>query len=280
MLQSTFCHIPQISLKSERRLWEAGLHSWQAIRSLSELPIKRVSLDALHRHVEESHIQLRAGNPHYFAEALPTTEMWRMFPEFRSRIAYLDIETTGMTPGWNAITTIALYDGEHIYHYIQGHNLHRFERDIQCFDVLVTYNGKTFDVPFIERSLGFTLEQAQIDLRYVLRSLGLRGGLKSCEKQMGIRRRGLEDVDGYFAVLLWKEYKRRNNEKALETLLCYNIHDVVNLETLLVKAYNQKIKESPFERTHTIELPRPPKIPFAADKETIEQLRGYLMSRQ
>src|SRR3989339_138894 len=99
MLQSTFCHIPQISLKSERRLWEAGLHSWQEIRHLSELPVKRMSFDALCRHVEESHIQLKAGNPHFFADSLPSTEHWRMFPEFRNRIAYLDIETTGMTPG-------------------------------------------------------------------------------------------------------------------------------------------------------------------------------------
>ncbi len=279
MLQSTFCHIPQISLKSERRLWEAGLDSWQAVNTCTELPVKRVPFDALCRYVEESHIQLQAGNPQYFEELLPSTEYWRMFPEFRERIAYLDIETTGMNPGWNAVTTIALYDGRRVDWYMQGHNLHRFERDIRCFDILVTYNGKSFDVPFLEQSLGITLDQAQIDLRHVLRSLGFKGGLKGCEKQLGVRRPGLEDVDGYFAVLLWKEYKRQRNEQALETLLCYNIHDAVNLEALLVKAYNLKIKESPFERSHRIAPPKMPKIPFEADRETIGQLKEYLMNR-
>jgi uncharacterized protein YprB with RNaseH-like and TPR domain len=102
--------------------------------------------------------------------------------------------------------------------------------------------------------------------------------LKGCEKQMGIARHGLEDVDGYFAVLLWKEYVRRRNEKALETLLCYNIYDAVNLETLLVKAYNLKLKDSPFTRSHRIALPKLPTFPYVADAETIRQLREYLDS--
>jgi hypothetical protein len=48
---------------------------------------------------------------------------------------------------------------------------------------------------------------------------------------------------------------------------------VVNLETLLVKAYNLKIKESPFEQTHQISLPLAPEIPFTADTELIESIR-------
>jgi hypothetical protein len=33
----------------------------------------------------------------------------------------------------------------------------------------------------------------------------------------------LIDVDGFFAVLLWWDFKRNKNQKALETLLAYNI---------------------------------------------------------
>lgn len=43
---------------------------------------------------------------------------------------------------------------------------------------------------------------------------------------------------GFFAVLLWQEFQQTGNIKALETLLVYNIEDVVNLETLMVLAYN------------------------------------------
>ncbi len=276
MLVNTFCHIPRVTIRSERRIWEAGLHSWKALTRATELPLTRVSLDAFRCYLDESHHHLRAENPHYFADALPSMLHWRLFPEFREQMAYLDIETTGLTPGWNAITTIALYDGRQVFTYVQGQNLDTFARDVQNYKVLVTYNGKCFDVPFIQRSLGIVLDQVHLDLRYILRSLGYKGGLKGCERQLGIHRPGLEEVDGYFAVLLWQDYKRRKNERALETLLCYNIHDVVNLETLLVKAYNLKIKASPFEQSHLQAMPTAPEIPFAADGETIDRIRYRL----
>ena len=62
-----------------------------------------------------------------------------------------------------------------------------------------------------------------IDLRYILYSLGFKGGLKSIEHQLGTDRADLRDIDGYFAVLLWNEYVRTGDQKALDTLLAYNI---------------------------------------------------------
>jgi uncharacterized protein YprB with RNaseH-like and TPR domain len=50
------------------------------------------------------------------------------------------------------------------------------------------YNGKTFDVPFIEKYFGIRMNHAHIDLRYVLKSLGYAGGLKRCEKALGLDR--------------------------------------------------------------------------------------------
>ena len=81
---------------------------------------------------------------------------------------------------------------------------------------------------------------------HVLRSLGITGGLKGCEKKLGIDRKELDGVDGYFAVLLWREYLKSGNRAALDTLLAYNIEDVVNLETLMVIAYNMNLDATPF----------------------------------
>ena len=50
--------------------------------------------------------------------------------------------------------------------------------------MIVTYNGKTFDVPFIEKYFGIRMNHAHIDLRYVLKSLGYSGGLKMFEQAM------------------------------------------------------------------------------------------------
>jgi len=55
----------------------------------------------------------------------------------------------------------------------------------------------------------------------------------------------LSDIDGFFAVLLWNEYRKSGSQKALDTLLAYNVQDTVNLESLMVTAYNLKIKETP-----------------------------------
>ena len=132
---------------------------------------------------------------------MPAAESWRLFGDFRGDCAYLDIETTGME-SFDQITTIALYDGRTIRTYVQGRNLMDFIQDVSAYQVLITYNGKSFDVPFLTRCLHCRLDQAHIDLRHVLASLGVRGGLKSCERQLGLARPGLEDVDGYVAVLL------------------------------------------------------------------------------
>ena len=99
-------------------------------------------------------------------------------------------------------------------------------------------------------------------MRYLLRSLGYTGGLKGCEKKAGIDRGELDGLDGYSAVLLWNDYQRNKNPKSLETLLAYNIQDVVNLENLMVLSYNLKLKETPFIQSHHISSPTQLEIPF------------------
>jgi uncharacterized protein YprB with RNaseH-like and TPR domain len=140
--------------------------------------------------------------------------------------------------------------------------------------VLVTYNGRTFDIPFIERFFRIRLRQAQIDLRYVLARLGFKGGLKGCEKKLGIGRGQLDGVDGYFAVLLWYEYEKYGDERALETLLAYNIEDTVNLERLAVEAYNRNLSATPFAEELALALPTPPSLPCNPDPACIERIRG------
>jgi uncharacterized protein YprB with RNaseH-like and TPR domain len=223
--------------------------------------------------VDESTRALRDKNPYYFGDLLPANERWRLFPEFRDSTVYLDIETTGLGSLGNYITTIALYDGKKISWYVHNRNLGDFERDVQQYTCVVTYNGRCFDLPFIKSCLAFPIEHVHIDLRFVLRSLGFSGGLKGCEKMIGLDRAELEGVDGYFAVLLWEEYLKKKNERALETLLAYNIMDVVNLEVLMVSAYNLKLQTTPFAQTHSLSPPTPAALPFRADQRTIEKIR-------
>ena len=102
----------------------------------------------------------------------------------------------------------------------------------------------------------------------------IRGGLKGCERQLGMDRGDLSDIDGFFAVLLWEEYQRTGDQKALDTLLAYNIQDTINLENLLVTAYNLKLKDTPFCETHLIADSPQPANPFRADLATVERIKN------
>jgi len=273
MLRHSFCHVPGIGPRTERRLWSLGIDTWErAMAGHPELERKRYR--QLSRWVRDSMGALDKGNARYFARRLPVNEHWRLFPHFRDRVAYLDIETYAMYADSNAITTIALYDGCDIRWYVQGRNLDAFREDIRHYELIVTFNGKCFDVPFIERAFDIELDTAHIDLRFVMSSLGLAGGLKRCEKHLGIDRGTLDGVDGYYAVLFWHDYINNGNEKALETLLAYNIEDVVNLEHLMVEAFNMKLQQTPFEQAYRCVAPASPANPFQADRATIEKIRA------
>lgn len=278
MLRHTFCHLPRISETTERGLWRAGITSWETALmppSARCSPLLRRLSDALLR---ESLTHYEKANSAWFGRCLPSGHLWRLFHDFRDSCAYLDIETTGL-PGYGHITTISLYDGRTIRTYVHGHNLDQFGKDIRDYRLLVTYNGKSFDLPFLARDLGVRLEQPHIDLRYLLANLGLKGGLKNCERQAGLARPGLEDVDGFMAVLLWNDFQRRRNERALETLLAYNVQDTVNLETLLVYAFNRKLAELEgvsFTADYRASPAAAPVNPYRADQDTVQRLlRDY-----
>jgi len=273
MLKNTFCHIPGISPRAEIELWSAGVHDWEQIGKIDADVLTQRKKENLIRFVGESYVRLTDENPKYFADLLPSNQHWRLFPEFRRTIAYLDIETTGMGGGGDYVTTIALYDGQSIFTYVRGDNLRKFEADIANYKMIVTYNGKCFDIPFIRNYMNVAIDAAHIDLRFVLKSLGYTGGLKGCEKKMGIHRGELDGVDGFFAVLIWKEYKKNKNRKALETLLAYNVMDVLTLETLIVKAYNLKLKDTPFFQTNQLKLPDSCENPFTPNPDTIRTIR-------
>ena len=157
--------------------------------------------------------------------------------------------------------------------------MNQFPDDLSNYKVLVTYNGKCFDVPFIEEQLRIRIDMAHIDLRWIMQSLGFRGGLKGCERQLGIERGNLDSVDGLMAVKLWEKYRQSGSQKILDTLLSYNVQDAVVLDQLMTTAYNSKLKNTPFTQYNWLPDTVAPLNPYKVDVETIENLkreRGYV----
>jgi uncharacterized protein len=152
--------------------------------------------------------------------------------------AFLDIETTGLSPLYSEITVI----GIHICKGEETSFVQLVGRDITPENVLEalegvhiihTYNGSRFDLPFINRKLGINLEEiySHRDLMYDCWNNNLRGGFKSVERQLGIDR-NLQGINGYDAVRLWWRYIDAFDLDALNTLLQYNKEDVLNLKVL------------------------------------------------
>jgi uncharacterized protein YprB with RNaseH-like and TPR domain len=246
MLEHTFIHLPHIGARTEVSLWREGILTWNDLElHLKEWP---KSIDRRNRIARELHQSSeKRGDAAYFYKKLPTRERWRLYRDFRECCGFLDIETTGMTLDRHEITVIGIYDGENTHHFINGKNLHKFEDAIEAYDLLVTFNGARFDLPFITSFfLNFHFHQAHIDLLHVVRRLGYRGGLKTIEPLFGIcRKDDIHEMSGYEAVVLWHEY-RQGDPNALQRLLLYNEADVVNLKTILEIACERLHRELEF----------------------------------
>jgi len=155
--------------------------------------------------------------------------------------AYLDIETTGLTPSGCEITVIGIHlwnsDDSHFIQLVGGDITERSILEaLQGVNILYTYNGSRFDLPFIHNRLGINLAEVftHIDLMYHCWRKNLYGGLKSVERQLGIDRH-LKGIDGYEAIKLWWRYVDYFDLDALNTLLQYNKEDVLNLRVIKEK---------------------------------------------
>jgi uncharacterized protein YprB with RNaseH-like and TPR domain len=269
MLKRTFQHIHGIGEKTERRIWAEGITSWEEfLDSSTRAYLPHWQRELACTELEHSFRALERQDAQYFTEGLSASLHWRLYPEFGQRVAYLDIETTGTALGTSHLTVIGLYDGTQSRTYVRGDNLERFIKEVEAFTLLVTYNGKLFDIPFIRNELGISLPQAHIDLRYPLAALGYKGGLKKIERCLGLEREGpVALLDGWCAVFLW-QYYQQGEEEALETLLRYNLEDVIHLPALLALVYNTRIQQLPFPLP-LINFPPPPTIPFGVNERLI-----------
>ncbi len=276
MLQNSFCHIAGISEQMEIKLWDYCVFSWEYLSEADKAPITVNKINLLKQAITESKIALKQANHQYFSKGLNNQQIWRIFPHFKYNVAYLDIETTGLKGKFDDITTIALYTGTEIKCYVNGKNLNDFVKDIKKYDLLITYNGKCFDVPFIESYFDIKLQKhSHIDLRYILHSLGIKGGLKGCERYFDISRGEIDGMDGNFAISLWNDYVRTQNPRTLDTLLAYNVEDVINLEVLMHKAYNLKLRDIPFA-IPKLDIPLRPENPYKPDMKVVKRLLSFM----
>jgi uncharacterized protein len=273
MLERSLVHLPGVGDARERQLWESGVRGWADLHAGHFTPARWAKVERALELSREAH---GARNPFYFYETLPRDHLWRMVPDYRDDIAYLDIETTGMgRPPAAHSTTITFYFRGRLYQEHEFAAKARLIRDVLSrAKVLCTFFGEAFDVPFLRAEFGIPFEIAHLDLCFWLKKLGYRGGLKRIQKQFPeIPARLSLDIDGFDAVRLWGMH-RRGMEGALETLLTYNAEDTVVLEPLLALAYNQEVARHPELGLDPLPLPELPPLPTRVYPEVYAALRG------
>jgi uncharacterized protein YprB with RNaseH-like and TPR domain len=239
MIENTFIILKGIGSVTERRLWQKDILTWEdfiAARSIKRISEQRK--ETYDNQLEKARENLKIENAAYFSQCLDAKEHWRLYGTWKDRTCFLDIETTGL---YHGITVVGVYSTKGYQCFVRGINLERevLKRELEEYKMLVTFYGRAFDMPFIERELGITLEVPHLDLCFAGKKVGLRGGLKKVEQQVGIEREeSIFGLDGYDAVQLWKEYERGDGI-ALDTLLEYNMADTVNLKALADIVYDR-----------------------------------------
>lgn len=247
MLKHSFIHIPGIGEGTEKRLWERGIRNWQELSESAAQVFKPHKLKSVQESLDQSIEAYRKRDVSFFCQTLPRNHRWRLIPEFGKKIAYFDIETTGlgMPPDAHSTTITFYFNGEVLQEHEPKKKRKLVEKINREADLWVSYFGEVFDLPFLRRELDLELNVPHIDLCFWLRRHGFAGGLKKVQKNFPeIPNRQSMDIDGYDAVRLWRLHQA-GVSGALETLLTYNAEDTVVLEPLLIRAFNLEVDKHP-----------------------------------
>ena len=233
MLDRTFILLDRVGDRTERRIWDQGVHTWDDFLGRHKVapfsPERKNEADAM---LEAAKVAMRERRSTFFARRIVNRELWRLYTTFRDDAVFLDIETTGLSR-YSAITVVGVARGGKFRALVRGQDLTRGELDkaLEGARYIVTFNGASFDLPMLRGAYPVDgLELPHLDLRYLAARVGLRGGLKAIERSLGLARdREFAAMSGEDAVHLWRLWERRGNEKALDLLLRYNRADVLNL---------------------------------------------------
>jgi len=189
MLTATFSCFHGLSESAELRLWQRGVLSWKQFEDSRKDCFSVRKTAGVKQQIREARAALDAGLADWFLNRLKPGFRTRVYPHFIEGVRFLDIETTGL--GINAeITTVAVYDGRRLSVFVEGINLHEFPGVLKGAGLLVTFNGQRFDLPMLRKRFKIDLAIPHIDLMPVVKAHGYHGGLKACERKMGLKRGG------------------------------------------------------------------------------------------
>jgi len=234
-ISKALLHLPGFGPKKVETLRARGISSWDELIGHHEWDLPGFESDPPVWINEIKNCQQAAstGDLRHLINTLHRSDHWRILADCLEYSTYLDIETSGEQQDSEITLIICKHRGV-LHTFTAERNLNKFLDLLDEIDLLVTFNGVSFDVPQLENHFRIPLHDIpHIDLRWVCYHAKLRGGLKKVENAIGlIRPTDLIGVDGAEAVWLWQRYKETRNEALLHRLTRYCAADVIGLELL------------------------------------------------
>jgi len=169
---------------------------------------------------------------------------------------FLDTETTGLAGGSGTCAFLIglgfVEEGSFVVRQLfmrdygeEAAMLHALAELLSRFDVLVSYNGKTFDIPLLESRFVLSRQRPSFehllhfDLLHPARSLW-KARIESCRlMELEYRLLGLEredDVPGHVIPNLYFRFVRSRDASRLNYVFDHNRHDILSLAALTVCA--------------------------------------------
>jgi uncharacterized protein YprB with RNaseH-like and TPR domain/predicted nuclease with RNAse H fold/dephospho-CoA kinase len=239
MLLNTFRHIKGIGKKSELSLWAKGITDWEKYLETNNTQLQlfaKSNKDPILSSIKA----YKKGDIAFFAGILPSSEYYRIALTYPQETLFLDIETTGLSIYYDHLTLVGWSLGRYYGVYFRGQETGGLLDVLNSAKAIVTFNGSLFDLPFLRKTFpDFYLPPIHIDLRFLARRVGLTGGQKNIEPQIGFRRPELvREMEGESAPILWYKYRRGDSE-ALKQLIIYNHADIEGMKWILDYAIDQ-----------------------------------------
>jgi len=236
-----------VGRERERRLREMGYTTLDKL--LDYPPLLRQAGDVLNLIKERRRDDLLSLAYRFFPKSHPLVFLLCMLGGLEG-LLFLDIETMGVSSRPIIVVGISRIHGEEICweQYVarqiteERAVLLSFLSHVRKGHVLVTFNGSSFDIPYLRERLSFHrlvhgIENAHLDLflfsrRWLRDRLG-ELSLKNIERHILGRRRGL-DVPSHLVPALYKTYLRTDKVDALLAIIRHNRHDLAALFSLLL----------------------------------------------
>ena len=213
------------------------------VRVVEEVPLHSYHGQVSVREIFERH-------PRALGSFLKSGEREALFPD---ECLFLDTETTGLAGGSGTVAFLVglarFVDGALQVEQFFARDfdeepalLHLVRQRLREYEVWVSYNGKTFDVPLLNQRLVFhrlereLLPWEHIDLLYPVRRFW-KSWLGECslarveQQLLGVRRES--DVPGWMVPGLYFRYLRERDPWPLKPVFDHNVQDVLSLVGVL-----------------------------------------------